>query len=400
VLERAAAVSFLLLAGALPWTIAPLGITVALCAALTLALFAGGHRPVRTPVELAALAWAAALLLAALFAEDRTASLPRLSKALFPALVPLAAFHAAEPGRARRALAVVLASSALASLFGLAVFVARGASFAARARGPVGHYMTFAGQLLLFASLAAAVALLARERRWRIGALIAAAFAALALAATFTRSSWLGLAASLAVILALARPRWLPALGVAIAVLVLAAPGNFRARLVSVFDPNSVWNLERTYMWEAGGRIFRDHPLTGVGLQDLHAVYDRYRPPGAAEHAGHLHSVPVQIAASMGLAGLAAFAWLYGSLFVTAGRGVRTAVRARGLAAAVRLGVTAALVGFLVAGLFEWNFGDEELLYPLYVLVGLAFSARHWEAATVTPAPAAAAAARAVETGR
>jgi hypothetical protein len=28
-----------------------------------------------------------------------------------------------------------------------------------------------------------------------------------------------------------------------------------------------------------------------------------------------------------------------------------------------------------VAGVFEWNFGDEELLYPLYTLVGLAWAA-------------------------
>ena len=29
---------------------------------------------------------------------------------------------------------------------------------------------------------------------------------------------------------------------------------------------------------------------------------------------------------------------------------------------------------------FEWNFGDEELLYHLYTLVGLAWAARSWDA--------------------
>ena len=47
----------------------------------------------------------------------------------------------------------------------------------------------------------------------------------------------------------------------------------------------------------------------------------------------------------------------------------------------MRLGVTAALVGFLVAGCFEWNFGDEELLYHLYTLVGIAWASRAWEEA-------------------
>ena len=45
----------------------------------------------------------------------------------------------------------------------------------------------------------------------------------------------------------------------------------------------------------------------------------------------------------------------------------------------MKLGVTAALAGFLVAGFFEWNFGDEELLYPLFTLVGLAWAAGGWE---------------------
>ena len=44
------------------------------------------------------------------------------------------------------------------------------------------------------------------------------------------------------------------------------------------------------------------------------------------------------------------------------------------------VGVLAGLAGFFVAGLFEWNFGDEELLYLLFTLAGLAWSARRWNA--------------------
>jgi|GEM_PF-36643 len=378
-LDRGAGAAFLLLAAVLPWTIAPMGIATALTATLTLALIAGGERWPRTPVDLPALGWAIALVLTAILAEDRAASIPRLGKALFPALVGLAAFHSTKPGRGARAVVVLLASSALASAFGIVRFVQHGASFASRARGPVGHYMTFAGQLLLFTSVAAGVALLARERRTRILALAALLAGSVALAATYTRSSWIGLAVALAVLVTVARPRWLPVFAV-LAVLVLAlAPPQYRARLTGLFDPASEWNRERTFMWDAGARIFRDHPIAGVGLQDLHSVYDRYRSPDSRERAGHLHSVPVQIAASMGVVGLLAFALLYGALLWTAGRGVRAAARAGGLGAGVRAGVTAALAGFLVAGLFEWNFGDEELLYPLYFLTGLAFAARSWK---------------------
>jgi O-antigen ligase len=398
-LDRVAGWSFLLFVAALPWSIAPMSITVAICATLTLAVWVRrpGRWPV-TPVAWPTLAWLIAFMLSAWFALDRTASLPRLTKACFPLLVPLAATHARLPHRGRRALAVLLVSATLAALFGFGLYVAKGAAWPARAHGAVGHYMTFGGQLLLFVSLAAGVLALERTPRWRLGALLAALAGSAALAATYTRSAWLGLAVSLATLLGLARPRWLPMLAAAIVLALALAPASYRARAWSTFDPHDPTNLERTYMWQGGLAMFRDHPLTGVGPQDLQPVYERYKPPQATERAGHLHSVPVQIAASMGLVGLVAFVLLYGSLFVAAGRGLRRMMPAGGLAAALRASVVAMLVGFLVAGLFEWNFGDEELLYPLLTLVGMAWAARGWDdgkangSATAATAGAAAAA--------
>lgn len=376
-LERAGGWSFLLLVAALPWSIAPMSIAAGLCAALTLALWL--RRPARwpaTPVMWPALAWAVALALSAAFALDRAASLPRLTKALFPLLVPLAATHARLPARGRRAVAVLLGSATLAALYGLVLYALRGAAWPDRARGAVGHYMTFGGQLMLWVTLAVAVLALERSRRWRAGALLAALAGGVALAATFTRSAWLGLAVALATLLGFARPRGLPALAAVLALGLVLAPASFRERAGSAFDPHDSTNLQRTYMWQSGLAMFRDHPLTGVGPGGMKEIYDRYMLPQATERAGHLHSVPVQILASMGLVGIAAFVLLYGSLFACAG----SARRGAGMAAAVRLGVTALLVGFLVNGLFEWNFGDEELLYPLFVLAGIAWAAREWDA--------------------
>src|SRR5207249_257969 len=96
----------------------------------------------------------------------------------------------------------------------------------------------------------------------------------------------------------------------------------------------------------------------------------------------------IQIAATMGIVGLVAFVLLFTGLFRCTLVGLRWMLRERSLAAGLRLGVAGALVGFLVAGLFEWNFGDEELLYLLYTLVGLAWAARGWVVpAREPPAP-------------
>lgn len=387
---RASRACFVLLILALPWSIAAMSITAVACAVLTLALWL--FRPVprwpATPVGWPALAWLLALATSAAFALDPSASWGRLGKALFPWLVPLAAFHTPDRDRGRAALKALLISSAVAAVVGTGFFLAAGGSYPARARGPSGHYMTFGGQLLLLVAIATAVSLLSRERRWRWSAGLTAAAGIVALALTFTRSAWLGLAAALVVILGGVRPRWIPAFAALLVAVYLLAPGTYRERLHSAFDPTHPANRERTYMWEAGARMFRDHPITGVGLQDLKPIYARYRSPAAQERAGHLHSVPVQIAATMGTIGIAAFLWLYGSLFVAAAVGLGRDLAAGGVEAGLRLGVLGGLVGFLVAGLFEWNFGDEELLYLLYTVVGLAWSARG-AASTWAPAPCA-----------
>lgn len=333
------------------------------------------------PVTLPAIGWLAALGVSAIFGLNPSESFGRLGKGLFPALVALAAWHASTALPRRRALQVLLASAAAAWVYGLAVFVAHGATFESRARGFVGHYMTFAGQIGLIASVAFAIAVLARGR-WRIAAGLVATLGLVTLGATYTRSAWLGMLASLALTLGFARPRGL-ALLAGLAVLAgLAAPGAFRDRIDSMIDPHHPTNVERTHMWEAGLRMFLDHPVTGVGLQDLKPVYDRYRSPEARERAGHLHSVPVQVAATMGIVGLLAFAALYTGLIRCAAQGLRASLAAAragedgALAAGLRLGTLAGLTGFLVAGLFEWNFGDEELLHPLYLLAGMAWAAR------------------------
>jgi O-antigen ligase len=395
-LERAAALSFLLLAAALPWSIAPMSIGVVLCGALTLAAWwrPGGAGWVRTPVDVPALGWLAALTIATAASQDPAGSASRITKGLLLAIVPVAAYHGRDPKLARRAIALLLASAAIATIVALTKFVAQGGAFPVRVRGAVGHPLTYGGQAMLLAATAGAVLLRARDRRWKIAAGALLTLVAPALLGSFTRSAWIGTLVSFGVILAWTRARWLAALAALVIVVFVLLPAGYRERARSAFDPGSPWNVERLRLWDAGWRMFRDHPVTGVGLQDLHPWIERYHSPEPHEPHGHLHSVYVQIGATMGIVGLAAFAWLVVGLFRTAGRGLRKDVRphadgsggeapggpsgADGFGFALRIAAVAALAGFLVAGLFEWNFGDEELLDFLFVLVGMAFAASGW----------------------
>lgn len=383
-LERGAALSFLLLAAALPWSIAPMSIAVALSGALTLACWwrPGGVRWVRTPVDPAALTWLLALAIAAFAGEDPAGSIQRVTKGFLLAIVPLAAYHGRDPKLARRAIAVLLVSAAFATVFALVKFAMQGGAFPVRVRGAVGHPLTYGGQAMLLLVLAGAILLRSRDRRWMVAAFALLTLLAPALLGSYTRSAWIGTLVGFTVVLALTRARWIAALAAAVVLLVLVMPGGYRERALSVFHPHGVWNRERLILWEAGWKMFREHPLTGVGLEDLKPLVARYRSPEAHEPPhGHMHNVYLQVLVTMGVVGFAALVYLVVALWRTAARRLRVdgrALDADPFGMALRIGTVAALAGFLVAGLFEWNFGDEELLDFLFTLIGLAWAASAW----------------------
>jgi O-antigen ligase len=115
--------------------------------------------------------------------------------------------------------------------------------------------------------------------------------------------------------------------------------------------------------------------VAGVGPGQIKHVYPSVATSEAMRRStSHLHNTPVQIAAERGLVGL--FLWL--GMFVAFL--VRGTARLRGLPPgaagdrALALGSLGAVVTFLVAGLFEYNFGDTEVLLVALALMALPFA--------------------------
>jgi O-antigen ligase len=161
-------------------------------------------------------------------------------------------------------------------------------------------------------------------------------------------------------------------------------PGELGVRLRSAFNPAHEANRERVMMWEAGVRAFRDHPWTGVGLQNLTALLERYRVPGEVEHPSHVHNSYFQVALATGVIGLAAFLVLCGGLLATVAGGPDLR-RGSGLGPGVRLGATAGTLGFMLAAFFDHPFGDQPLLFLIFSIAGIAWAARGWREAAPTP---------------
>ena len=290
---RLATLGFALYAAMLPVGLAPMTIAGVLCVGLAIAaaVTLRGVPWVRTPVDMPALAWLAATIVATAFAVDPRASAGSLGKSLMPLVTGLIAWLALDARRGAAAVAAMLAAGTIAALVGAGRFVAAGGHFPARAIGLSGSWMTFGVQMMLLASLGAAIALTSRSPRWRQGATIAALAALIALAASFTRAAWIGAVVALAVVFGLTRPRALIGLAVAF-VAVLLIPGDFGDRLRSAFDPGHPMNRERELMWQAGRHILRDHPWVARNLYNAfeearRRSLQRLRRPGYIALPGH-----------------------------------------------------------------------------------------------------------------
>jgi O-antigen ligase len=233
---------------------------------------------------------------------------------------------------------------------------------------------------LFVAALAATAAALALSRPARARAagaalpLVVLPIASWALVVSQTRSAWIGAAAGLAALSALALLRAPRLLWAAVAVggaLLLASPGGVRARL-TVLDESS---RDRYYMWQAGLDMLLERPVFGQGPGMVEVVYPRFRWPEAPNpRQPHLHNNVMQVAAERGLPGLVFFLWWVGVAFLAALRAAqRTAVVGRGAGWAAA-GALAALSAVFVAGLFEYNLGDSEVLMLVLLLTAVPFA--------------------------
>jgi O-antigen ligase len=133
--------------------------------------------------------------------------------------------------------------------------------------------------------------------------------------------------------------------------------GDIERRVLSFVRPDtSGW--DRVYMLEAGSRIVENHPLLGVGPEMVSEVYPLYVDAAAPRHDNpHLHNNFMQVAAERGMPALVAFLSFLGLSLAIAIRELR---RARAEARLLAAGALAVLVSGVVAGLFEYNFGDSE----------------------------------------
>jgi O-antigen ligase len=312
--------------------------------------------------------YAALTLVSAAFSPQPWVSFADTKQLVLFLLVPLA-FRFMRGDRASTMITVIVTAGAISAAYGIFQYGILHYDIHHRARGTLGHYMTFSGLVMLVLSIALARLLFGRrERLW--AALVMPALA-VAVSVTFTRNTLVGACVAAALLFALKDFRLFAVLPVLGAVFFLVAPSELTARFTSIADLKDPTNRDRVAMLREGARMVRAHPIVGVGPNMVEPLYAEYRGPDAVEQRNpHLHNVPMQIAAERGLPALAVWLWFVAVVVFDLAKSFRTGADRMLPAAAL-----AALVSALAAGLFEYNFGDSEFLMMLLLLITLPFAA-------------------------
>jgi O-antigen ligase len=347
-------------------------ILVAQAAWLVKLVRAPNKRALHFPLLLPMATFYLASVLASATAADPWLSFKDLRNIFEPAFFFLLVNHVSGDERAATFSYILIAAATLMAVYGLMQSMAEGAAF--RVHGTMSIYMTFAGILMLSALVVMAQLLFFPRGRWFWGLVGSLALLIAALVMTHTRGAWIGFAAGAALILGCRQKRLLLALPVVAVAVFLAAPEAVRVRIRSIIDPQDVTARERLYMWGSGVQIVRDHPWTGVGINGVKSVYQAYKHPNAVrDQRAHLHSNLFQIAAERGLIGVACWLWIWVAFYGQAW----TIFRLRGpdtpRASALVVGSLASITGFHVAGLFEFTFGDSEVIMLVYFLMALPY---------------------------
>lgn len=301
-----------------------------------------------------------------LASTDLVESLNGVPRHFILAFVPLAAFLIDDTWWPRFVTALGIVTMLLAG-WGIVQFLQGADNLENRIRGPMSHYMIYAGWMLL-AVLVLLADLLLRPGRQRWILLAPALAGSLAILLSLTRNAWIGLGVGLLLLAAIWK-RWLLLAYPAIALIVwLALPRTVLDRAFSAVDPRQHSNYDRLCMAVSGVQMVRDYPITGVGIGMVTRLYPLYRRDDAPRwKVPHLHNNPLQIAAERGLPALGAYLWLLAAFFATTWRALRGLPGVRRAAVASSL---VAILGITVAGLFEYNFWSAPVQYLTLVVMG------------------------------
>lgn len=199
-----------------------------------------------------------------------------------------------------------------------------------------------------------------------------------ALLFSLTRGVWLAYAVVLVLLGVIRGGKTRLAVGACVVLFGLflwSAGFGVRERAASAIDLRE--NIGRSQIWQANLAMIRERPLLGWGYGNYKQFRDPYyqRYP-QADTTAHAHNNFLQVWVDGGLFGLGAFGYLFWVILNNGWQAYRrlSPEPCRALALGGVLGV----VGFLLGGLTQYNFGDAEVVLLLWATVGVLMRLANW----------------------
>jgi O-antigen ligase len=374
-----------------------------------------GDQPGRTALDLPALAFlAVAILATALGVNPRLSFFPNMTRGEglldYVVYVPMALAAARlARGEIREILAVLLGAGALIGAAGIAQYYgfdptpwigSRGLDYGIRSWGTLANPDFLGGYAALVLPIGAAMAAGAAQRQqlWGYGAAVVVLYGALL--GSQTRSAWVATALAAAILLwrlprtatVYRRLAVLTAVCVAVtAVMIATQPRvSLGGRAESAFHAGDSSMQGKLWIWEHVLPMIRERPVLGWGFSAVLGHIPGIGSPSYRQVFGDsavfidvAHNDLLQVAVNMGLAGVAAYLWIWGTMIRAAYAGTRSVGSA---AASEAAGLLAGFAAYFVWLQFLWShIGDANVFW---VLAGLVISVRRVAAARVSAEPA------------
>lgn len=328
-------------------------------------------KDLKTSLDLFFLAFVAVEILSAIFSEYKAEAFYHSRRVLLIVVFYMAIFVLKDVKKIYNAIIGLGIVSALVSVIELVVYYLR---LDIIWLGVFQISMT-AGELKMITLLLLFPLYLDREINFKKRAMILLVMAPtyLTFLLTFVRSAWFGFVVGLFVIVLLRYRYFFPGWVFLVVVFYFFFPLKYEyAHLTDV--TRSETTVARYMMWKTGLKMFSHRPLLGYGDIDLYKIYIKFRPnPDPNEKHGHLHNNFIMWLVLFGVVGFVVLSGLFirmlFDLFIFYKK-----LASIPLLRDFALAGIGSFFAFHVSGMFEWSFGDAEIMTIFWFVIGLVYS--------------------------
>lgn len=310
-------------------------------------------------------------LISTIFSLNPLVSIKDNKELLIFLLIPMFILIINSKKRLIYSIFTVLISSLISSLLGVYITLKQGPSLDHRLKALTSHWMTYSGLLMLAFVFFFIYFFYEKIKRKKLFIFISLIFILTSILFSLTRCVWIGIIVSVLAFIIYYKPKILYFAIPVIVVLVIVLPKSIQNRFYSIFDMNNATNKDRIFMYETGFNIFKKYPLFGIGANNLNKnVYKENMPEEAKNINPHLHNNFLQILIERGIITLISLILAFVSIFINLIKKIKNSLN---LEKTVSIAGLFVFISFIVAGLFEYNFGDSEIKFLMFYFLSIPF---------------------------